>query len=109
MSVRALYVCVLLGHAEPFYEAFLSTAMLFVILTLRLYLIKIEDGDEDQCGKSGVEAAVVEYEAAVHFCGYGAYDSAHKACQYAVTESLFSGERTKTRCKSQAVDICLRG
>ena len=72
-------------------------------------MIKIEDGDEDQRSKTGVEATVVEYESAVHFCGCSAYNGAHKACQHAVTESVFSGKRTKTRCKCQAVDICLSG
>ena len=39
--------CVLCLGAEQNYKALSGIAVLFVILTLGLYMIKIEDGDKD--------------------------------------------------------------
>ena len=72
-----------------------------------LYVIEIEYGDEDEGGESGVEAAVVEDEAAVHFRGDSADDCAQKSGEHAVAEAVLSRNRAKTCRECQAVDIRL--
>ena len=74
-----------------------------------LDVVEIENGDEDEGGEAGVEAAVVKDKSAVHFCGYGADDRAHKAGEDAVAEAVLAGDRAKAGRKREAVDVRLVG
>lgn len=82
---------------------------LFVVGIAGEHVIGVEDGDHDQCGKSGGEATVEEDEAAVHTCRGRAYDCVDQTCKQALLPTVFSGNGTKSRCEGNAVDIRLRG
>ncbi len=83
--------------------------ILHVGLSDGLDVVEIENGDQDEGGEAGVEAAVVKDEAAVHLGGYGADDRAHKAGEDAVAEAVLAGDRTKSGGECQAVDVGLGG
>ena len=72
-----------------------------------LDVVEIEDGDEDKGGEAGVEAAVVEDEAAVHLCGDSADDRAHKAGKNTVAEAVLTRKGTKSCREGKAVHIRL--
>ena len=80
---------------------------LHIRLSYGLNVIEIENRDEDEGGDAGIKATVVEDEAAVHFCCYGANNSAHKACEDSVAEAVLSCYRAKSGCKGKRVDIGL--
>lgn len=72
-----------------------------------LNVVKIKNRYKHECCKSCAEATVVKNESTMHFCGYGTNNCAHKSCQDSVTESILSGNWTKSGCKCQSIDICL--
>ena len=74
-----------------------------------LDVVEIENGDQDEGGEAGVEAAVVKDEAAVHLGSYCANDRAHKAGKNAVAEAVLASDRTKSGGECQAVDVRLCG
>ena len=81
----------------------------YVVFEFRFDLVKIKDGQEHEGGETGVEAAVIENETAMHRCGGGADDGADEACENADLPSVFTGEGAKTRGEGDAVDIALCG
>ena len=72
-----------------------------------LDVVEIKNGDQDKGGKTRIESAVVQDKAAVHLCGYGADNGAHKACQHTIAEAVLPCNGAKACCEGQSVDVGL--
>ena len=80
-----------------------------VLVLYALYIIIIEDRDEHECCKSCGKAAVIKHESAVHLCRYGAYHSAKRACENAVSHAVSACYGAESGGEGKAIDIRLCG
>ena len=72
-------------------------------------MIRIENGDHDQCGESRGKAAVIKNEAAVHTCGGRAYDCVDQTRKQALFPTVSARDGAESRSECDAVDVYLRG
>ena len=72
-------------------------------------MIGIQNGNHDQGGQTGGEAAVIQNEAAVHACGGRAYDCVDQTGKDTLFPSVSARDGTKTGGEGDSVDIYLRG
>ena len=72
-------------------------------------MIRIENGDHNQCGEPRSKATVIKNEAAVHTCGGRAYDCVDQTGKKALLPTVSSGNGAESRGERNAVDVYLCG
>ena len=80
---------------------------LVIVNSLRLDVVEIKNGDEDESGKTCVEASVIEDEAAVHSGSRCADDGAEYSRNDSILEAVATRNGAKTCCEGKSVDIRL--
>ena len=86
-----------------------ETFFLFVHAVSGEDMIRIENGDHDECGESRGKTAVIQNEAAMHTCGGGAYDCVNQAGKQALFPTVSTCDGAESRGECNAVDVYLSG